>query len=183
MPLKIAVGTPINIPPLAPGAPGAAPSPMLPVPYIKQGQTNWCWAACCEMVFKYSQVNNVQQCDMATFTFGGNCCQTPSSAGCNQGQFPPPIYANWGFLCDETDAALSQDDVKAELNAQRPVEVYYAWDGGGGAHVALIRGYYDNGDFEVSDPWYGPGPHSYDDILNACQNGGQWTMTYSNLHN
>jgi hypothetical protein len=157
-------------------APGA-PAP-LAVPYIKQEQTNWCWAACCEMVFDFNSVT-VRQCDMATSQFGGNCCVTPSSAVCNQGNWPENVYPQYTFQCLRTNAAFTAAAVQTEINAGRPVEVYYAWTGGG-AHVALIIGYYDNGDFEVNDPWYGPGRRT-DASVRAAYNFGAWTITYSNL--
>jgi hypothetical protein len=158
-------------------APGA-PAP-LAVPYIKQEQTNWCWAACCEMVFDFNSVVTVRQCDMATSQFGGNCCVTPSSAVCNQGNWPENVYPQYTFQCLRTNAAFTAAAVQTEINAGRPVEVYYAWTGGG-AHVALIIGYYDNGDFEVNDPWYGPGRRT-DASVRAAYNFGAWTITYSNL--
>jgi hypothetical protein len=167
---------PIPIPTLLP-PPGAAR--MLNVPYFKQQQTMWCWAGCCEMVFHYYGVGNIRQCDMATAQFGGNCCAAPSSSVCNQGNWPENTYRHYRFTCSKSNGSLALGSVQAEVNAGRPVEPYYAWRGGG-AHVAIIRGYYDNGDLEVNDPWYGPGRRAYNYVVTAY-GLGTWAATYSNI--
>jgi hypothetical protein len=182
MPLRASALVPIQVPfgqdALAPGAPAPGAAGVLPVPYMRQQQTNWCWAACCEMVFQFNAVT-VQQCDMATAQFGGKCCAAPSSSVCNQGNWPEYVYPRYGFHYTRGNAPFTSAAVQAEINAGRPVEVYYAWNGGG-AHVALIVGFYDNGDLEVSDPWYGSGRRTYAAVL-AAYNLGAWTITYSNL--
>ena len=176
MALQVTSGTAIPIPAAAP-PPGAVK--VLNVPYKHQEQTNWCWAACCEMVFHYYNVLNVRQCDMASYQFGANCCAAPSSSVCNQGNWPENIYNHWGFTNSKSNNALSLSSVHYEIDNNRPVEPYYAWTGGG-AHVAIIRGYYDNGDLEVSDPWYGTSRHSYSNVVSAY-GLGRWAATYYNL--
>jgi len=176
MPLKISTGFKIALV-LLPVPTGK----VLAVPYFHQQQTNWCWAGCAEMLFHFNNWNtNVKQCDMATAQFGGNCCATPSSSTCNNGNWPENTYNHYGFHYTKVNAALTQTQVDAEINATRPVEVYYAWNGGG-AHVALIRGYYPNGDVEVNDPWYGQSRRTYASVLTAY-GLGHWTMSYDNLH-
>jgi len=97
MPLLKATGLTIILPgaPVAPAAPGA--TQLLNVPYFRQEQTNWCWAACCEMVFHYYGDAGIRQCDMATAQFGGDCCTAPASSGCNQGNWPEYTYAHYSF--------------------------------------------------------------------------------------
>ena len=189
MPLKAQQGTPIPVDvqavlaaAMAPGPPGAAANP-LTVTYAQQQQTNWCWAACCEMVFHHAGANTtVTQCDMASAEFGGPCCSTPGSAQCNQGNWPQSAYTRFNFGFTFQQRAISFAEVQAEINANRPVEIYYAWTGGASAHVALIVGYYANGDVEVYDPWpsYGPGRRAFSYVQNAY-NMGAWTMSYTNL--
>lgn len=184
MPLRNNHGTPI--PPQPPAA-AAAPAPggrTLPVPYLAQEQGNWCWAGCCEMVFHHAGKNiGLTQCQMASDEFGVACCTTPNSAVCNQGNWPHYVYNRYAFGYTQVNRALSFADVQAEIDANRPVEIYYAWTGGG-AHVALIIGYLDNGDVVVHDPW---GPWAYTSrqfafsyVLSAYSLGN-WTMTYKNL--
>jgi hypothetical protein len=69
--------------------------------------------------------------------------------------------------------------VQVEVGAGRPLNVYFAWRGGG-AHLAVVRGYFGNGDLDVHDPWYGPGRRSYANVL--CAYGlGSWTLTYTGM--
>jgi hypothetical protein len=178
MPLRSTSGTPIPV------TPSAVPTPLgaakvLNVPFRQQEQTNWCWTACCEMVFIYYGVLNVRQCDMATYQFGADCCAAPSSSVCNQGNWPENIYNHYGFYNTRSNGPLSPPSLQLEINNDRPIEPYYAWNGGG-AHVAIIRGHYDDGDLEVNDPWYGPGRHTYNDVVTAY-GLGSWTMTYTDL--
>lgn len=187
MPLRAQQGTPIPLAaasPMraaAPGAPGPGTNP-LTMTYMQQQQTNWCWAACSEMVFHQAGKNTtVTQCDMATAQFGGACCSTPSSMQCNQGNWPQNAYSYYGFGFTYLSNTISFAAVQAEINANRPVEIYYAWSGGG-AHVALIVGYYANGDVEVYDPWpsFGPGRRAFSYVQGAYGLGA-WQLTYTNL--
>jgi len=56
---------------------------------------------------------------------------------------------------------------------------YYAWTGGG-AHVAVLRGVYANGDLDINDPWYGPGRRTYNAVLSGY-GYGQWAMSYTGI--
>ncbi|RCJ16850.1 hypothetical protein A6S26_32365 [Nostoc sp. ATCC 43529] len=176
MTLRVKNGKPIPVP-TEPAPPGAANT--LNVPYRHQEQNNWCWAGCCEMVFLYYNLQNVRQCDMATYQFGANCCVVPSSSVCNQGNWPENIYNHYRFSNSRTEAPLLPGLVISQIDSNQPIEPYYAWRNGG-AHVAIIRGYYDNGDLEVNDPWYGPSRNSYSDVVTAY-GLGTWSKTYFDI--
>jgi hypothetical protein len=185
MPLRAMQG--VAIPALPPPAafalapPGAAAS-MLPIPYAQQQADNWCWAACCEMVFsQVPALDPLTQCALAEEQFQGGCCQVPVSAACDQPNWPDAVYNRHQFSFVREPRALSFNEVKSEIDAKRPVEVYYAWSAAG-AHVAVIIGYYENGDVEVYDPWkdYGPGRRAFDFVVSAY-GLGSWTMSYSGL--
>jgi hypothetical protein len=180
MGLKVKSGTPIvaqeSKAMIAPGAPTGA---MLGVPFYRQEQTNWCWAGCSQMVLVFFGIGNIRQCDMASTEFGANCCATPSSATCNQGGWPENVLTRAGCHAPRQNGQVNRFSVEAAFAAGRPIIVYYAWNGGG-AHVAVVRGIYDNGDLEVNDPWYGPGRRTFA----AVQSGygmGSWTMTYPGI--
>jgi hypothetical protein len=162
-------------------APAAAP-PLLAVPYHQQTQNNWCWAACCQMVFDYYRTNNLQQCDLASQRFGQTCCLNPSSSQCDQGEWPENVYPTYQMGFTKLNSAMSFADVTAELSSRRPVEVYYAWNGGG-AHVALITGVFDNGDVWVHDPWpsYGSGRRAFS-FVQSAYGLGRWTISYDDIH-
>lgn len=163
-------------------APGLSSQQLLPVDYREQEQTNWCWAACCQMLAAFLGRPNLRQCDIAERQFHGGCCAAPSSSGCDRGEWPEVAYPANGIQLDRIDSALSRVALQAELDAGRAVEVYYVWQGGRDAHVALVTGYYSNGDFEVLDPAraFGPGRRTFDWILSAY-GLGQWRLTYTNI--
>jgi Papain-like cysteine protease AvrRpt2 len=179
MTLRITAGTLIPLTRTF-AAPGAAT--LLPVPYLLQTQNNWCWAACCEMVFKYYGGPLLQQCDLASRQFHTNCCATPSSPVCDKGEWPENVYPSQGFAFVKTYAPLTPSMVESELGLGRPVEIYYAWEGGRGAHVALITGIFDDGDIWVHDPWryYGSAKRPFEFVKNAY-NFGIWAMSYSQI--
>jgi hypothetical protein len=173
--LRITQGTPIAIPVQAVAAPGLAP-PQLPVPYHPQLQNNWCWAACCQMVFDYYRSNNLQQCDLASRQFGQVCCANPSGTDCDRGEWPDNVYPAYKTGFTRLDRSMTLAEVTAELSNHRPVEVYYAWNGSG-AHVALITGVFDNNDVWVHDPYYGSGRRLFSYVQSAY-NMGSWAISY-----
>jgi len=164
---------------ITPAPPGAGPDVPLAVPYCTQRPfLNLCWAACCQMVFAYYG-RPVQLCDITAAVFGVPCCNEPTA--CDHGAWPETVYSNpqWNFQWQRMEQAFLLGNVIFEITANRPIETYYAWNGGG-AHVALISGYYSNQDIQVLDPWYGPGRLSYQYVL-AGYGQGAWTKTYFHL--
>lgn len=155
---------------------------LLAVPYAQQEQNNWCWAACCQMLLSLLGKPSLSQCQIAEDEFHGSCCRNPSSATCDLGQWPETAYPAHGIQLDRIDGALSEGTLRSEIDAGRAIEVYYVWQGGSSAHVALIIGYYSNGDFEVFDPSraFGRGRRSYARIV-AAYGLGQWRLSYSNI--
>jgi hypothetical protein len=159
----------------------AAAPPMLAVPYFQQQQTQWCWAACTQMVAAYMNKPPVQQCDLANLLHGQtNCCASPSSAACNA-PCPtaqvPVVYGHLGINCLTNLWPVNAAVLLNELQQGRPVEVGYLWYAGGG-HVAIVRGITPQGLYAVNDPWFGQGPCTYQSILLAYGNGGRWAFTF-----
>ena len=179
MPLRVQ-GQPITVQPtVAPAAPPIPGSAVLSIPHIAQEQTNWCWAAFCEMVFRYYNISNVRQCDMASWRFGASCCAAPSSSVCNAPSWPDTVLTHWGINHSYTGSSVSFGAIQFEIGSSRPLGTYYAWTGGG-AHVALVVGWYDNNDVLVRDPWYTYGRITYSDLV-AAYGLGSWAGTYTNL--
>jgi hypothetical protein len=158
-------------------APGAPPVPMLPVPHIYQEQNNWCWAACCEMLLALLRQPHVSQCAMASSQFGPNCCATPTTTSCDSGCWPEDAYDKFGVAIHPPIGPIDRDTLDRELSAGRAVEVYYVWADKRSSHVALITGKYPNGEYEVHDPWFGPGGRDFQDVVSAYSRG-DWEMTY-----
>jgi hypothetical protein len=169
---------PIRIQVVPPALGGAA----LNVPEIKQEQTQWCWAACAQMVLRFYGNGAVRQCEFANWLFGqSGCCQAPGTSLCNrpcQVTDVVRVYAAWAKTCSYVPSNVAFATLQAEINAGRPVEVGYRWNGGGG-HVAIVCAWDINatGPFlRVNDPWYGSGGVYYSNLLTAYGLGSwQWT--------
>ena len=155
----------------------------LNVPYYKQTQTNWCWAACSQMVEGFFG-KDAPQCKSANWLFGqSTCCNSPGSTACNQGcpiTRIVSVHGFWGVNSSYTGTSLGFYTVKAWIENTKPVECGFAWTGGGG-HVVIVKGYDENpqGQFVyVLDPWYGQGSIHYTDLLTAYGKG-VWTWTWT----
>jgi hypothetical protein len=185
MPLRVAKGIPIRPSKKRMMAAAAIPSVTLPVPYVRQEQTQWCWAACAQMVANYLGNTNVRQCELANALHGqSRCCQQPASPGCNE---PSPydgiaqVYGHLRVNCISHTWPVSGQVVVRELTAGRPVEIGLLWSGGGG-HVAVVRGCTPQGLFAVHDPWFGSGLATYLNLYTAYGRG-QWAYSFGDFRN
>ncbi len=170
----------VPIPPRASGGTPLAPPGAALVSYVKQTETNWCWAACGEMIMQARGVAQTQ-CTLASSQFTLQCCPSPNAPlGCNLGAWPDLSYPSRGLPTTRIKSQLSQAAVSAELSAGRPVQVCYQWAGSRSTHVALIVADYGNGDFEVFDPWqqYGRGTRRFSQIQSAYGLGA-WIQTFT----
>jgi hypothetical protein len=174
MTLRLGKGTPV---PYLKSKPRA--DTILAVPFRYQEQTQWCWAACAEMIYHFFGITNWRQCHMAQVIFGADCCSAPGSSVCNQPNWVSNALNLVGIHWYWHNTAYSFYGVRNEINGSRPVVARYGWSGGGG-HFVVIRGYYDDTDLDVHDPWYGPGRRTYDSILNAY-GMGNWDETYTGI--
>src|SRR5690242_16082972 len=122
MPIRSSGGTPIN---------PTASSPrftttILPVPYHRQEQTNWCWDACNQMVIEFLGLGALTQCAIATAEFGGNCCAAPASSLCNQPAWPDATYNRNGVRFAINNSAVAFAGVQSDIDAGCPLNSYYA---------------------------------------------------------
>lgn len=172
--------TPIPAP--SPGAEAAAAPAVLPINRVQQDETNWCWAACCLMVFSAAGQTTDQQCDLATKLFGSQCCNSPDSCTCDQGAWPNDAYAAYQYNSQKVQGTVPIETIRQEIDANRPVEVYLLWNGGAAAHVVLVTGYYDDGSLDVLDPANDgkTGQWTYDQLCSAFGNGN-WEMTWTGI--
>jgi hypothetical protein len=156
---------------------------------ITQTQTNWCWAACAQMVCGfYRPTVPVTQCQIVTAALGPacGCCAAPSSGPCNVTQATDQISALWNLLSitgSFEGNAASPQDVAASIHAGRPIECGVNWTGGGG-HVILVTG--ANVDSSgtlwlyVLDPAGTSGWIDYAHVVSAGGMGA-WICTWYNL--
>ena len=177
MPLRVPQGLPIQFGMPLPDA------RTLNVPQIAQEQTKWCWAACTEMVLHYYDNPNARQCEFANWLFDQTqCCEDPANPACNQtcsGNDVQAVYANWNILSTLRERTVPFERLQKEIDAGRPVEVAFEWNGRGG-HVAIVCGWDtdETGPFvRVNDPAYGSGWVDYDELLTASGRG-EWILTW-----
>ena len=91
-------------------APAQEPT-ILPITYVKQCQTEWCWAACGFMVIHCYYSTSTQQCDLANWMTDNqyNCCTYGSSSFCNspaQAKDVRDMFTGYQLKCDWTTSAL-----------------------------------------------------------------------------
>jgi hypothetical protein len=155
-------------------------SPVLDVKLIAQEQTQWCWAACTQMVVKFLLNKDVKQCELANFLHEQTkCCSSPSSSGCNQPcpfEKIIPVFNKAGINGIFEGLPSAWSTIVREIKAGRPLEVGYLWFGGGG-HVAILYGFGPNNMLMIHDPWYGSATLTYRAVLSAY-GMGRWSLTY-----
>lgn len=154
----------------------------LNISHIKQEQTEWCWAACMEMVQKFT--NNAQsQCDLASAAHGqSECCKHPSSPLCNKPLAVVLIGPEWkkyGYSAPYHDGPAPFSELKSQiLEYNRPIECGLKWSTGGG-HAVLIVGFSDDdGEFvNVLDPWENEKTLTYSEMV-AAFGRGSWKWSW-----
>ena len=104
-----------------------------------QQQSMWCWATAADMVMSHFGAH-VEQCEAVNQTKGRtDCCTDPTSAACNVGGFAGDPLSYNGF--NYQFSTLTYAGFTQEIDAGRPVQIGYSWNGGGG-HALVVRGYY-----------------------------------------
>jgi hypothetical protein len=149
-----------------------------------QLQPQWCWTAVAvSTAVCFDALSTWTQCRLANEVLDvAGCCQdaaacnVPSSltlalnrTGNHQANSPRP-------------SAISRDDLRHEIDANRPVPVRLLNDDGISAHFVVITGYDQRADgdldLRIQDPW---GPQlvttTYSE-LSAGITGRRWTHSY-----
>ncbi|WP_327090202.1 hypothetical protein OIE66_06155 [Nonomuraea sp. NBC_01738] len=150
-----------------------------------QQQTQWCWSATSVSVAAFFNAATAwTQCSLVNAERGlATCCGPAASDGstCNQPWYTNSALTRVGHLRDVVGAALSLDQIRAELLATSPVGVRIGWAGGGG-HAVVVRGRYVDGNgveyVSVADPWDGDSDVPYETFRNNYRGAGTWTHTY-----
>jgi hypothetical protein len=179
MPIKVAAPVKLTVPSLW--------AQRIAVPQFSQEQSEWCWAACAQMVLRYYGNNAVRQCDVAARLFGQpGCSENPSSSLCNepaQVQDIAGVYSDWGRPTPQyVNGSVPFKTLQSELNAKHPVEVGFIWKDGTG-HQVIICGW--NIDTTgplllVNDPRWGSGGVYYTNLVLAY-GWGSWQDTWISL--
>jgi len=128
----------------------------------------------------------VAQCEIASLLWPNCCPDDPcdGSGACNHELDDPAITALLlveclGKVCYEP-RPLDSDEVKAEIDAGRPVQAGFSY-GEDGGHLVLVTGYQDTGtgrQFTVLDPG-GWSAAAWPYLGLKCANGlGKWDATW-----
>jgi len=164
--------------------------PQVPILRSPQREDAWCYAACTQMVIETvipEQI--VQQCEIASFVKQTECCNDLpgdcTDSGCQKNEISS-IFTHFQVAFEGSNFAppleigpITLDDVRDEIEAQRPVMIVIDWAGGQSSHAVLINGVIDD-QVHVIDPLpdnpYG-GWHLYSHVLNGFSSG-QWDRTW-----
>jgi uncharacterized protein (DUF2141 family) len=168
----------------------AAPAQVLNISLTIQEQTNWCWAACSEVVLDYYNFPK-SQCEIAEWTrtvaspdFGNtNCCVDPSQ-GCNQDNWNfghtgsiQEILIHFGNLQNDGGGPSTIEDITSDIQKNRLFVIRLKWNNTTGAHFVVGHGI--NGDnVYYMDPDSQDGFYivKYSTMLDGS-NPGTWTHT------
>jgi hypothetical protein len=161
------------------GAPGVNKSLAFLVQH--QNQTNWCWAAVTASIAAYYQNKGWTQCRVVNDRLGQVvCCQDGSSTTCNQPFYLDQALGRVGNLANYVASPLTMNQIRTEIDANRPIGVRIGWMNGGG-HFITVRGYSDQGVVDVQDPWYGASTVDYVTFVSRYHGFGKWTHSYRSV--
>lgn len=167
----------------------------------RQQQTNWCWAACVDMVLDFYGEPSLKQCEVVGKKIKEDCCDNPQNSDYNISCEPEDMRAAWKQVGIKSHPHLGaatgdsgwirSDELRAELDEGRPVELGLRWKGGGG-HAIIVQGWKATSKglfFLVNDPWdwtnlglivNGKGRVHYDELRRAY-GMGKWKWTWTKL--
>lgn len=193
MPLAVNNGTPLNPQPPNP----AEEKRIVDIPHRPQEGRLWCWAACVEMVLEHNN-NSISQCEIVRTKLNNpqhQCAPDPNLRleSCEATE----IASTWRKLgitqVVPIDFPISIEAIKAEIAADRAIEVGILWDEdeGGGGHAILIKGWSPTSpealliddplrQSSVGESRFGTGRASYDDLTDALGHG-RWRYTWTHL--
>jgi hypothetical protein len=187
----------------ATAAPAVAAEHKLNVRRIRQLRSNWCWAACVDMVLNYYEQPEIRQCDVVGKKLDEPCCDDPFNADYNVTCHQDDMRSVWEKLGIHSRSHLGQptgdngwvgqNKLVDELNQQRPVELGLKWQGSGG-HAIIVHGWKNSsngmfflvndplnwGDEEVPELVNGKGKVLYDELREAY-GMGKWRWTWTEL--
>src|SRR5215210_2812792 len=106
-----------------------------------QTQSNWCWSATATSVSHfYWFISTWTQCRVANSELNrSDCCNSPVPSACNVPWYLDRALTRTNNFVSITGPA-NFEQVRAEIDAGRPVGARVGWSGGGG-HFMVIYGY------------------------------------------
>lgn len=173
---------------VAPAAVGDAFT-QLPIARVQQAESEWCWAACGEMIGKYAGHSDLTQCKLANAYLQGTgfcvdaCSQSSKCDAPCQLDRIARIYARFQIASTLMTGPVSPSTLAREIGStRRPVMAMLTYHNGAG-HVLLVTGYSGQGAaVYVMDtrPGYGEGWIDYNALVQA-HGAGAWTASWVNI--
>jgi hypothetical protein len=147
-----------------------------------QLQTLWCWAACSSSVSSFFDTRSTWgQCALANAELEQtSCCEDGDNDGCNKPWYLDRALQRTGNFSSKRQGPVPWEEVRAEIDAGRPVAARIRW-GDDTGHFVVLTGYRRSGgrrELEVQDPWTGSSSLAIEDFTNAYKSSGTWTHTY-----
>ncbi len=148
----------------------------------QQLASNWCWAATSNSVSHYYWFfSRWTQCKIVNAELGRtDACNTPTPSGANQPWFLDKALARTNNFVSVTGGRATFAQIRAEIDAGRPMGARIGWNGGGG-HFVAIYGYsiWLGQEFvDIDDPISGKSHLSLDDFATNYKGSGTWTHYY-----
>lgn len=119
----------------------------LPVKLFAQETSVWCWAACGQMVSTYL-LNPIKQCVQVEDLYNqSGCCSLVKPRGCLLTLCGNTYCLSWlkkyrfTYKITPFNAHLTWDEIKNEIDNDRPFIFSWTWDGTGYGHMMVGIGY------------------------------------------
>jgi hypothetical protein len=144
--------------------------------------SNWCWAATSNSVSHfYWFASTWTQCKIVNAELGRtDACNSPTPAGANVPWYLDKALARTNNFVSITAGQASFAQIRAEIDAGRPMGARIGWNGGGG-HFMVIYGYsvwLGQEYVDIDDPIYGKSHITLNDFSTNYQGSGTWTHYY-----
>jgi hypothetical protein len=144
--------------------------------------SNWCWAATSNSVSHfYWSLSTWTQCKIVNAELGRtDACNTPTPAGANIPWYLDKALDRTHNFVSIHAAPATFAQIRAEIDAGRPMGARIGWNGGGG-HFMVIYGYstwLGQEYVDIDDPIYGKSHLTLEDFSTNYQGSGSWTHYY-----
>lgn len=147
-----------------------------------QQASNWCWAATSKSVSHFYWFRSTwTQCRIVNAELNRtDACNTPIPAASNVPWYLDRALTRTNNFASITAGRATFAQIRAEIDAGRPMGARIGWNGGGG-HFMMIYGYatwLGEEYVDIDDPIYGKSHLTLVDFSTNYQGSGSWTHYY-----
>ena len=145
-----------------------------------QEQDNWCWCAIAVGVGKFfDSTFTLTQCETAAIVLGiGDACSRPKDPDVDTVFELGVTLSKFGHFVRMT-GVLKFDDIREQIDAQRPIGVQVLFMNSGVTHFTVIRGYRTDPEpiLVIDDPFYDESEWSYREFVDTYKGSGAWQQS------